>query len=113
MAKQDRLENWHVLQDLAGVRGKPVKAEEPKGQKTEGPKPAAAKAAAPAKSNGHGKNGDFSVGTRIKYNDGNSWITGTIASTEPAVLQLDDNTIIETSYAVLKQGAAEGIIVKQ
>ena len=21
MAKEDRLENWHILQDLAGVRG--------------------------------------------------------------------------------------------
>ena len=58
-------------------------------------------------------NGEFPVGTRIKYNDGSAWVAGVIASLEPTVLKFDDNTIIETSYDVLKAGAAEGIIVKQ
>ena len=64
--------------------------------------------AAPAKANG-----EFGVGTRIKYNDGNAWVSGVVASLEPTVLKFDDNTVIETSYDVLKAGAAEGIIVKQ
>jgi len=138
MAKQDRLENWHILQDLAGLRrGKPgvksvgqksfaagEKPGSPKsGTETPYPSQAAPKAAtpkpAPAKANGNGHsnikspNGDFGVGTRIKYNDGNAWVAGIIASLEPTVLKFDDNTIIETSYDVLKAGAAEGIIVKQ
>src|SRR5688572_23488769 len=118
-AKQDRLENWHVLQDLAGVRGgkpaaKPA-ATKPGAEKvvTPGEKPgapksgaenlpaaalAAAKPAAAAKANGQGKsNGEFGVGTRIKYNDGNAWVGGVVASLEPTVLKFDDNTIIETS----------------
>jgi hypothetical protein len=75
---------------------------------------AAAKPATAAKANGHGKsNGEFGVGTRIKYNDGNAWVGGVVASLEPTVLKFDDNTIIETSYDVLKAGAAEGIIVRQ
>src|SRR5438132_7516695 len=62
-AKQDRLENWHVLQDLAGVRGgKPAAkaaAEKPAAKTGNG---AAAKPATPAKANG-----EFGVGTKIKY----------------------------------------------
>jgi hypothetical protein len=121
-AKQDRLENWHVLQDLAGVRGGKVSGgrQPADGAAKSATKPPESQGAdAPrspksAKTNGVAKaNGDFHVGTKIKYKDGASWITGVVASTEPAVLQLDDNTVIETSYDVLKAGAAEGIIVKQ
>src|SRR4029079_12788955 len=114
-AKQDRLENWHVLQDLAGLRGtkasggrqapgttaSPAKAEAPKAQKTEEPKKAT-----PAKTNGNAKaNGEFAVGTRCTYNEVNAWISGVIASLEPTVLKFEDNTVIETSYDVLKAGA--------
>jgi hypothetical protein len=147
MAKQDRLDNWHILQDIAGTRkapGKPATSGAPAKQgvgASAGEKPTAPKSGTqppanapetqpmappaprnvsagakgvPPKANGNGKaNGEFSVGTRVKYKDGSSWITGVIASTEPAIVKLDDNTIIETSYDVLKQGAAEGIIVKQ
>jgi len=122
IAKQDRLENWHVLQDLAGVRGtkasgghKPAEAKPsvPKAQGADAPRSPAAK----ANGNGHSTpkpaNGEFGVGTRIKYNDGHAWVGGVIASLEPTVLKFDDNTIIETSYDVLKAGAAEGIIAKQ
>jgi pyruvate ferredoxin oxidoreductase beta subunit len=113
-AKQDRLENWHVLQDLAGLRGaKP--AAKPAAEKSAAAKPVvvAKTAAAPAKTNGNGKtNGEFGVGTRVKYNDGSGWISGVVASTAPAILRLDDNTIIETSHDILLAGAAEGIIVR-
>ena len=114
-AKQDRLENWHVLQDLAGVRGGKAgrQAGAPKSPRLQSRQPRKP-AAAPAKANGNGKaNGDFGVGTRIKYNDGSAWVSGVVASLEPAVLKFDDNTIIETSYDVLMAGAAEGIIVRQ
>jgi hypothetical protein len=123
MAKQDRLENWHVLQDLAGQRGGKPAAKEPKNQKSEEPKkpvaPAAAKPAAVAvKANGDSKtngkqNGEFAVGTRIKYNDGAGWVTGIITSVEPAILKLDDNTVIQTSLDIILAGASEGIIVRQ
>ena len=70
----------------------------------------------PAKANGNGHaakaNGDFTPGTRIKYNDGSGWITGVVESLEPAVLKLEDNSIIRTSRDVLLAGAAEGIIVR-
>jgi hypothetical protein len=117
-AKQDRLENWHVLQDLAGVRGgkpaaKPAAAAAAQAAAKDGTG-AAAKASAPARTNDNGKSaGGFSVGTKIKYNDGSAWVGGTVASVEPAVLKLDDNTVIQTSMDVLLAGAAEGLIVAQ
>jgi hypothetical protein len=118
MAKEDRLENWHVLQDLAGMRGGSKATAKPAAPgKPAAEKPAAKaepKAAAPAKANGNGKqNGDFAVGTRVKYNDGSAWVTGVVTSTNPAVLKFDDNTIIETTYDVLVEGAKAGLIVRQ
>jgi pyruvate ferredoxin oxidoreductase beta subunit len=104
-AKQDRLENWHVLQDLAGVRGKKgaAKAAAPAAAvKAPAAKPAPA-AARP--------NGDFSVGMRIKYNDGSAWIAGVIESLEPAVVKLEDSSIIRTSLDNLREGAKAGLIV--
>jgi hypothetical protein len=113
-AKQDRLENWHVLQDLAGVRGGKPAAKPAAASAAAVAKAAAAKAPAPAKANGNGKSaGGFSVGTKIKYNDGSAWVGGTVASVEPAVVKLDDNTVIQTSLEILLAGAAEGIIVRQ
>ena len=113
-AKQDRLENWHVLQDLAGVRGG--------NGASRAAKPAAATPAAAQSQRQRPRQGQrptarptatSRVGTRIKYNDGSAWISGVVASLEPAVLKFDDNTVIETSYDVLKAGAAEGIIVRR
>ena len=112
-AKQDRLENWHVLQDLAGVRGaKPAAGQASGGRKS--PEAAPAKPAAKADGNGHAAKatGDFAPGTRIKYNDGSGWIAGVVESLEPAVLKLEDSSIIRTSRDVLLAGAAEGIIVR-
>lgn len=108
-AKQDRLENWHVLQELAGVRGV---------------KPAAAKktAEAPAKANGangasgHGpKNGSsaaLAVGSRIKYKDRGGWVAGVIESLDPPVLALDDKSKIRTTADIFSAAVAEGIVVQ-
>src|SRR5258706_16371995 len=53
-AKQDRLENWHILQELAGRRGA-KKEPAASGQRTPAEAPASAKANG---ANGHGpKNG--------------------------------------------------------
>lgn len=95
-AKQDRLENWHLLQDLAGTRG---------GAKASAKAAPAKAAAAPA-----AKNGGFTVGMKIKYHDGNAWIGGVIKSLEPAIIKLDDQSEIRTSVDVLNKGAAEGVI---
>jgi pyruvate/2-oxoacid:ferredoxin oxidoreductase beta subunit/NAD-dependent dihydropyrimidine dehydrogenase PreA subunit len=111
-ARQDRLENWHVLQDLAGVRGGAKPAAKPAAA---GAAAVAAAAKAPAKGNGQApgkQNGEFAPGTRIKYNDGSNWISGVIESVEPAVVKLDDASVIRTSLDVLQAGAAEGIIVR-
>ena len=40
-------------------------------------------------------------------------MSGVVASVEPAVVKLDDNTVIQTSLDILLAGAAEGIIVRQ
>jgi pyruvate ferredoxin oxidoreductase beta subunit len=130
-ARQDRLENWRLLQELAGIRRKgvektaaPAAASSPPimgkpAAKPAGEKPSQAKAAAPAKaaavkSNGEPQaNGEWSVGMRIRYRDGQTWIGGVIASLQPAVIRLDDNTVIETTYEILQAGAAEGLIVRQ
>ncbi len=107
-AKQDRLENWHVLQDLAGVRGKKAAAKPTAPTATA----AAAKAAAAKPAAAAAKpNGEFAVGMRIKYNDGSAWITGVIESLEPAVVKLEDSTVIRTSLDNLKEGAKAGLII--
>ncbi|MEX2139269.1 MAG: thiamine pyrophosphate-dependent enzyme [Pirellulales bacterium] len=126
-ARQDRLENWHVLQELAGMLTS---------QKSAGPaakpaskildvaalptKPAggsaveAIRAVAAAKSNGHngGLPSDYAVGIRIRYKDNGDWITGTLKSLEPAVLVFDDQTQIRTTQNVLRDAIAEGLIVR-
>jgi hypothetical protein len=113
-AKADRLENWHLLQELAGVRGgKPAAksaAEKPA-------KAAAPKAVAPAATNGKSANGKshdgLAIGTRIKYHDKAGWIAGFIESLEPPVISLDDDTEIRTSAATLANAIAEGIVVRE
>jgi pyruvate/2-oxoacid:ferredoxin oxidoreductase beta subunit/NAD-dependent dihydropyrimidine dehydrogenase PreA subunit len=117
-AKQDRLENWHVLQELAGLRG--AKKPEAKAAKGEA-KPAAAQAAkpaAPSATNGSGTktNGlpeGFGVGTRVKYRDGAAWVAGTVHSAEPTIVTLDDDTELRISVEVFRKAVAEGLIVRQ
>jgi hypothetical protein len=102
-AKQDRLENWHLLQDLAGLRDKKKPASKP------------VSAAAPAKSNGHtdGNGHSLAPGLKIKYNDGQQWISGILKSLEPAVLKLSDGSEIRTELKVVQNGLAEGLIVRE
>jgi hypothetical protein len=111
-ARDERLENWHLLQDLAGVRGGKPAAKEAK--------PAAKGAAdvvAAAKGNGqaagNGLPAGFAAGTKIKYKSGANWVAGEIASVTPVLVTLEDNTEIETSAKVLANAIAEGLIVKR
>jgi hypothetical protein len=114
-ARQDRLENWKVLQELAGVLDK-KKAPAAKAPATKAPAAQPAKAA-PSKSNGNGSHdplpSSLKVGARIKYNDGRTWVSGVVRSLEPAVLDLDDNTEIEISRDVLREAVALGIVSLQ
>lgn len=105
-AKQDRLENWRLLQELAGVRddGKPKK----KSSATKGDKHEAAKGGGNGKS--HRLPEAFKPGCRIRYRDGDQWVTGVLRSTEPAVLDLDDQTEISVSGDVLQQAVSAGIV---
>jgi pyruvate ferredoxin oxidoreductase beta subunit len=131
--KQDRLENWHVLQDLAGLRDKAKAAA--KAAAKLAAKPAAkpdmakpdmekpVKAAAPQKpvavGNGHPNDktnlGDIGLnaGSTLKYYDGERWIAGTLHSLEPAVLKLDDGSEIHTTITVVLEGLREGVLEKQ
>jgi hypothetical protein len=117
-AKQDRLENWHLLQDLAGQRGKGAPAKAPAKAVADKPTTAVAKVASAKDGNGHA-NGDsaagLGIGTRIKYRDRASanWVSGVVESVNPPVLSLDDDTEIRTTPEILAAGMAEGIIVKQ
>ena len=117
LAKQDRLENWHVLQELAGVldKKKPAKVAGTGYQPAGGvPSPTTktsdqAVSAPPAK-NGNGHKVDFQAGMRLKYHDGAQWITGVLRSTEPAILALEDHTEIHTTRQILADGVRDGLI---
>jgi pyruvate/2-oxoacid:ferredoxin oxidoreductase beta subunit/NAD-dependent dihydropyrimidine dehydrogenase PreA subunit len=124
-ARQDRVENWRVLQELAGQLSpqKPsATAEKPAAKDAAAPAKKAAsgstadaiRAAAAAKSNVHeaALPGDFAVGVRIRYKDNGDWVTGTLKSLEPAVLILDDQTQIRTTQNVLCDAIAEGLITR-
>ncbi len=106
-AKQDRLENWRLLQELAGVLDKPKPAAKANASAQAAAKPAAAKPAGAG--NGHALN----AGSRIKYRDGADWIGGVVASLEPAVVKLADGTEIRTSLNVLMDGLSEGLIMHE
>ncbi len=93
-AKQDRLENWHLLQELAGVLA-----------------PRSAKPAPAAESGGNGHSQPLKVGDRIRYNDGKGWIGGVVQSIEPACLALEDESEIRVTAQVLKQAVAAGVVI--
>jgi pyruvate ferredoxin oxidoreductase beta subunit len=102
-AKQDRVENWRVLQELAGVFDK---------------KPAAKTSPTPAKSTagangGAGKSAfpaNLAVGTKLRYFDGAAWIGGHVASLKPVLLKLDDRTEIPATLETLEHAFAEQLI---
>ncbi|HEX7450422.1 MAG TPA: thiamine pyrophosphate-dependent enzyme [Pirellulales bacterium] len=119
MAKQDRLENWHVLQELAGVFDKkkvagtlrvPQLSEKSADQSVPEPvvsKPAASKITAP----GAAASLSFRSGTRVKYHDGSRWIGGVVQATAPSVLvDLEDDTEIRTTPQVLADAVRDGLI---
>ena len=107
-ARDERLENWRQLQELAGVLG---------GSKAAAKKPEAKKAAAPpaAKPSGNGSSlpAGYSVGAKIKYDDGEGFVAGTIRSTDPVVLALDDQSKIEVSSELLREAISVGIVQLQ
>src|SRR5688500_16431246 len=111
-AKEDRLENWRLLQELAGVLGKGKPAAKPATEKPAA-KPVAATAgnghAAPAKG-ANGLPGGLGVGSRIRYKDPTGWVTGVVESADPLVLALEDSSKIHTTVEILAAGISEGII---
>src|SRR5262249_10272924 len=118
-ARADRLENWRLLQELAGVLGKGKSAADTK-KAVE--KPAATKQTNGKTGehvNGNGKNGashlpdGFVVGARIRYKDGLSWVKGVVMSLQPVVISLDDDSTIRTNLDVLANGISEGLVEKQ
>jgi hypothetical protein len=133
-AKEDRLENWHLLQDLAGLRGtksagkasKPaagtaVATKAPASKQTSEKPVVSAATTSVVVNNGNGSgklsNGatHLAAGAKIKYRDrqAGSWITGVVESTDPLVLSLDDDTEIRTTPEILSAGLLEGIIVPE
>jgi len=100
-ARQDRLENWQLLQELAGLRG------------TAAAKPAKAADRAVAPTNGDRLPAGFTQGTRIKYHDGDAWIPGVLSAADPVVLSLDDATEIRTTADVLHSAVREGLVSKR
>ena len=117
-ANQDRLENWRLLQELAGItpqhkrvaapakaKAKPAAAaKKPAAAKPAAAKPAPAKKAAPQLPEG------FAPGVKIRYRENGDWLNGTLESVEPAVISLDDDTEIRTTLAILAAGVSEGLI---
>ena len=104
LARQERLENWKQLQELAGVFDKKKPATKAAAPAKAAPKPAA------AKSNGSGLPADFQAGAKIKYDGGSGWINGVIRSVSPVVLALDDDSEIKISADVLKEAISLGIV---
>ncbi|HWB09524.1 MAG TPA: thiamine pyrophosphate-dependent enzyme [Pirellulales bacterium] len=98
-AKQDRVENWRVLQELAGALDKKKPAAGAAAHDKPAAKPQKPKAAM-----------EFKSGMRVKYHDGAQWISGILRSTEPAVLALEDQTEIHTTRQVLADGIRDGLI---
>lgn len=97
-ARQERLENWKQLQELAGVLDKK--------------KPAAAKKAAPAaksKAKADVLPGGFAAGAKIRYDGGQGWVDGVIRSVSPVVLDLDDSEI-QISTDVMREAISLGIV---
>ena len=105
-AQQDRLENWHVLQELAGTLGK---GKETKKKASAAPKQEAAK---PAAVTGNGSNlpGGLRAGAKIQYKAGGANVSGVVDSVEPAVLSLDDNTEIKIPLKMLVNSINEGLV---
>ena len=102
-AKQERLENWKQLQELAGT----LRA----GGSEKGAAAKPAKAPAPAKKSGNGSlPPGYGKGAKVNYNDGSGWVPGVLESVSPVVLSLADNSEISVSSDVLRQAISAGIV---
>ncbi|REJ64502.1 MAG: thiamine pyrophosphate-binding protein [Planctomycetota bacterium] len=108
VSRQDRLENWRQLQELAGV----LSGGRPGGGKAAAKSSASDQAPAAPATASNGSGNGFAPGTRIKFNDGSAWIRGVVQATDPAVLALDDDTEIRVTADVFKAAVAEGIVVR-
>lgn len=117
-ARDDRLENWRLLQELAGVRGqsRPSNDAKPTGSPAQpAHRPEAAAPTSPGKLTSPGKPTSSgkspSVGMNVRYFDGKTWIRGMIEALNPtAVVRLDDESVIRTTYEVLLGGIQQGVI---
>ncbi|MFV1967617.1 MAG: thiamine pyrophosphate-dependent enzyme [Pirellulaceae bacterium] len=103
-ARDDRLENWRLLQELAGLLDKKSKSAgstkgEPAKKETSG-----------RNRRGNGLPAGYGQGSRIKYHDGQSWVRGVLQSTGPILLDLDDDTQIRVSTDVFRDAISAGII---
>lgn len=103
-ANQERLENWKVLQELAGTLRDPKAAKaDAKGEAKPTAKPAAS-------ANGNGLPSGYKAGSKIKYDGGSGWVTGELRSIDPVVLALDDQSEIQISKDVLREAITLGIV---
>lgn len=121
MARQDRLENWHLLQELAGVQRKPAPSS-PSGNGNgsgmpHGKRAAHTPAPNPTKSGSQSapqktppSSTPASVGASLQYWDGASWVPGTLRSLTPALLDLQDGTEIEVPAEVFGEAVARGVV---
>ncbi|MFO0898577.1 MAG: thiamine pyrophosphate-dependent enzyme [Pirellulales bacterium] len=114
--REDRLQNWRLLQELAGVLEKPAAAE-PRSRPDAEKKPAAAAKAAgnghAAPTNGHGADG-VKVGSRIRLREESGWTAGVVSQLQPGVvLSMEDESVIRTTFDVLVAGLAEGLIERE
>jgi pyruvate/2-oxoacid:ferredoxin oxidoreductase beta subunit len=127
-ARQDRLENWKVLQELAGIldKKKPAAgaaaaakpaadaagpAAKPIVKKPVAEKPAVEKSAVvkPAAEAGPAT-ATFNVGDRIRYKRGDDWIGGVLKSMDPLVVAFDDHAIFRTTIEVLTAAVTKGTV---
>jgi hypothetical protein len=116
-ARQDRLENWRLLQELAGTLKRAPAAAETKPRPAVAAANKASAATASLTGNGHArgegaKAAAIDVGQAVRYHDGSAWIDGVVESLEPAVVSLDDGTEIRTTQNLLLAGLAEGVIAR-
>ncbi len=98
-AQTDRLENWRLLQELAGVLDAPAKK-------------ASTKAAPSKPATENGSPDGFAAGMRVKYNDGTAWVDGILESASPPKIVLDDNTELAISSEVFQQAVTAGLITR-
>ena len=99
-ARQDRLDNWRLLQELAGLGPGRKAASAPREK------------APPTKANGAGRvhPRTLAAGSSLSYYDGSQWIAGVLHSLEPAVLTLSDGSEIRTNMTLLQEGVKAGLI---